>query len=742
MDLQYFFKILLRRKWLLVFVMLVAIVLTYYLVGLNPPSYKSKAIVETGIINKPSLDLKQENIYVQQFIIDSGFSILIQRFLNRTSMKVLTYRLLLHDLAAKQDDESPFRNPDLVDEEEQPLFSEEEIAEVTAMLISRKDSILIANFSPKEEAVIKRLAGAYGYDRESISKKLEVKRVNDTDYVSVEFEAENPELCSFVVNTLCEEFIEYQRIQLSQKEDNAVTFYEQLAKSKKDELDKINLDISKYKRNRAIVDLTEQSKITISQIKELELAREEENKKINGLNKAIENIDRYLDKDKLTTSTDYASSIYLNEDTRKLNEKIGELNDQYISTGRKNEGLAKQIASLRDEMKGKVKALANKRSRSEREGKDATDPESLLGRKIDNEVELVLAEESVKSVDTEIRRLRGKASSYVSAEAYLENLEGEKEIALNEYLLYKEKLDESRRMAQGLDTPLNILEKGQVPDKPQPSLRAVISVFAGVAAVSLAVLLIFFLTVFDNTLNSPPKFERLTGVPLLGTLNGIKSKFLDLQELFDNKSKDKRLEIFKESLRKIRHDVENSNASSFLFTSTKDQEGKTFVLITLAYSLSLNNKKVLVIDTNFKNNTLTEMSNKTLLNNPLHNGYLPENSSQAKSLKTNFALNGNIDIIGNRGGNHSPSEVLAGKDFRGVLQSFATKYDYIFLEAASLNKYSDGRELAAYVDKVVTVFDSETALNRTDKESIAFLNGLNGKFMGGILNKINLKNLN
>ena len=724
--------------------MLLATVLTYYLVGLSPPSYKAKAIVETGIINRPSLDLKQENIYVQQFIIDSGFSILIQRFLNRTSMKILTYRLLLHDLVAKQSEESPFRNPDLIDEEKQPLFTDKEIAKATAMLINKQDSILIYSFNTKEEALIKKLAEAYKYDRDAISKKLVVKRVDNTDYVSVEFESENPQLSSFVVNTLCDEFIEYQRIQLTKKEDNAVNFYEELARSKKEELDKINLNISNYKQNRAIIDLSEQSKITISQIKELELAREEENKKINGLNKAIKNIDKYLDKDKLSTSNDYAKSIYLNEDIKNLKEKIATLNDQYITTGKKNPSLKKQIAALRDDMKEKVKFLANERSKSARKDKKPTDPESLLGRRIDNEVDLALAEESVKSLDTEITRLQTKASSYVSAEAYLENLQGEKEIALNEYLLYKEKLDESRRVAQGLDVPLSILEKGQVPTKPEPSLRAIIAAFAGIAAVSLGILLIFFLAVFDNTLNSPSKFERLTGVPLLGTLNTIKSKYINLRELFSHTSKNKRLEIFKESLRKIRHDVENANASSFLFTSTKDQEGKTFAIVTLAYSLSLNNKKVLVIDTNFKNNTLTDMSNKTLLNNPLNNGYLPQKTktNQAKSLKTSFAINGNIDIVGNRGGNYSPSEILAGKDFQQILKNFATKYDYIFLEAAALNKYSDARELVAYVDKVIAVFDSETTLKRTDKESISFLKNLNGKFMGGILNKINLKNLN
>ena len=45
--------------------------------------------------------------------------------------------------------------------------------------------------------------------------------------------------------------------------------------------------------------------------------------------------------------------------------------------------------------------------------------------------------------------------------------------------------------------------------------------------------------------------------------------------------------------------IENSGAKSFLFISPKEGEGKSFLIVLLAYALSLNNRKVLIIDTNF-----------------------------------------------------------------------------------------------------------------------------------------------
>src|SRR6202012_3608728 len=66
-----------------------------------------------------------------------------------------------------------------------------------------------------------------------------------------------------------------------------------------------------------------------------------------------------------------------------------------------------------------------------------------------------------------------------------------------------------------------------------------------------------------------------------------------------------RQNVFRESIRKLRYEVERSGKRIFLFASTKKGEGKTTLIQMLAFSLSLNKKKVLIIDTNFSNNDLT-----------------------------------------------------------------------------------------------------------------------------------------
>ncbi len=290
--------------------------------------------------------------------------------------------------------------------------------------------------------------------------------------------------------------------------------------------------------------------------------------------------------------------------------------------------------------------------------------------------------------------------------------------------------------------PLSFYEYAQIPEKPESSNRIILAAFAGIAALSLATVILFLLTLMDNSLLSPAHFSKFAKLPLIGTVNQIKKKEIDLSELFKVPLKAPDLVLFRESLRKLRFAIETSNGRIFLFTSPKAQEGKTFLIVALAHALSRNGKRILIVDTNFRNNTLTTMANKRLLNNPLYTGSETAVQQQATGLATHFILNGNVDIIGNRGAVYSPSELLAGNEFGTMLEDFKEQYDYVFMESAALNDFSDTRELAQYADKIIAVFAAQSELGAHDREAMDYLHQLNGNFMGAVLNKVDPKNFN
>ncbi|WP_315820626.1 tyrosine-protein kinase family protein [Paraflavitalea speifideaquila] len=178
----------------------------------------------------------------------------------------------------------------------------------------------------------------------------------------------------------------------------------------------------------------------------------------------------------------------------------------------------------------------------------------------------------------------------------------------------------------------------------------------------------------------------------------------------------------------------------FLVTSTKPQEGKTTLIEALANSLSLTRKKVLVIDANFSNNSLTrKFEGKPTLEQFTFSG---QGNVMDKFWGITSMTNiPNTNLVGCAEGNHTPSEVLPKNHLLENLPKIAESYDFVFIEGASLNKHADSKELAAWVDGIIVVFSAKSSLGQVDKDSIQYLNSTGDKFVGAILNNVESRNM-
>ncbi|MEM1322245.1 MAG: hypothetical protein AAGG75_18430 [Bacteroidota bacterium] len=722
--------------------MLIAAVATYYFVDKQEDSYKSTALLSTGIVDITGVNIEKENPFIQKFYIDMGFSKLMELIGSRRNVEFLTYRLLQHDMAPKGvNAETPFRS--LVGKEEINFdYSAEEMTMLDTLLTHNLENLKYTLDNPRMEVIYKDLTEAYGYDYESLIKNnLVVSRKGDTDLLTIEFVSENPRLSHFAVNTFCNDFLRNYNFLEQEEEFSSVKFYKAQMDGKKHLLDSLQLQLKTYRNDNNIIDLKGESSTVIAQIKDLELDKENFIQQIPALKKNIEDLDRYLRENDQFSIADKADRLNSKTALINIRKQIGELQRQYIVSGYKDKSLRKRIELLRKEQEFQSKRLAN--LDQEQEEKLDKREEDLLTKRIDFELDYNYAVESVASINAELGRLRGKAGSFVSAEAYLRNMEQEIEITQNDYKQLVAKYNQEKRNLDNSILPVRIFQHAQLAEKPEPKLKAVLSGFAGVVSGTLASVIIFLLAFMDYSVNSPHKFKKFANLPLVGTLNKIKTKKLDMARLFASDNKDSKQAAFKESVRNLRYAVENSGGKKFLFTSTKEQEGKTFLIITLAHSLTLKNKRVLLVDTNFKNNSLTQMSQEgdsLLANNLIGDSPLGKDFEFRDGKDSLFSME-NVDIIGNKRSFQSPSEVFADKDFDSFINRMSADYDYVFLESAAMNKYSDTKELVEYVDKVVAVFAAESEIKQVDKDSISFLKGLGAQFLGAVLNKVELKNL-
>lgn len=747
MDFAYFLNILLKRKWLILSTMILAGATAWYFVGKLPPTFKSSATISAGIFEFKGLTLNDENAFIQQYEIDARFNQLIKDMTSRKSIRKVTNKLIEHDIKNIVDpgltEAEPFRLPD----EEILNIPDSQLDDFALVLKTNFQDTLLGDF-PDYERLNPLISEAFGYDYESLMEDMVIVREGDTDYVTVAFESERADLSYFVVETYCKEFLNFTKQLVTKKEDEQVRFYSNLVNEKKSALDSIVNRINQYKTNNNLIDVGTQSESAIATIQTFQDKREKEYQKIIPLRANLKYLDEKIRKYNRSFSAAYSDDLFRREDFVDINKEISDLQLKLNQARTGKEAIQKKIKKLENLKAELISQFAKSNIHNDHPIHDQV--KEWISEKAKSEYELEFAKEAVASYDRELRNLGGKIQKYQKDDAELANMEAHKENVEKQYEQNLYKLEEAKLKAASIENPLSIEEYPEKADKPEPSHRSVIAAFSGIAGGTFASIFIFILALLDTTIQSPSQFSRRTKLPLLGFVNRIKTKKLDLNFLFHSNNPKGQLVTFRESIRKLRSIVEASGKRSFLFVSPKDGEGKSFLIILLAYALSLNNKRVLIIDTNFRNNTLSNYKNSPFWANTgdgkggLVSNWLGSGSKEQVPTEgaegTGWNLR-NVDIIGNKNGQQSPSEVLAGKDFDRVMRNYSTRYDYIFLEAASMNKYSDALELMPYVDKVISVFSAGSQINNSDKETMNLLRQFDNKFLGGILNQVDLKNL-
>ena len=483
----------------------------------------------------------------------------------------------------------------------------------------------------------------------------------------------------------------------------------------------------------------------------------EEQSRLSGLELTLRDINRQLNEFR-------NNGVGSARNTRivELQNKIDRLNSRYINTGQRNQQLQDSLNVLRDQLKNEYAKVDYSVYGSEERILELED--SRRQTRLDIEV----SKERINSLDGQISRINSTKSDFADKKSTVAVLEREVELAASEYTTAQEKLNAAKN-ASLVDTGhIRQVVLGQPAIEPEPSKVWIFITVAGVVSLFLCLVVVVVIEYVDLSIRTPQNFEAQTKLPVAGSLNQINATKLDLYDLFHNTHKEEGLETFKHLLRKLRFELEQTGKQVFLFTSTKQAEGKSFVIMTLAYSLSLLHKRVLIIDTNFKHNTLTQNLLAKPQNTKLLNGYMANGKlllmegNTRKEEAANTASNTspeaaaeesdhysfispthhtNIDIIGSHVTIASPAEILSGKGFSSLMEELKHHYDYIFMEGASLNDYSDTKELIRYAEKVVAIFSAQSVLKQLDKDSIRYLKELNGRLMGAVVNKVEHKDL-
>lgn len=723
MELVYILRILYRKKWTILGCTFLAIAAAYFFTRNQKKIFKSGAQLSTGYTVTADLKLSDEIFSLPQ--IDTKFNNIISDISSPKVLSLLSYRLILNDLSSA----APFRKLEPEVFEKKPELKKIDKTEAIRILTNKRDSIQMLNPGVKEEKKLLDLIDAYEYDIASLRKNLTVARHLRTDYLDIIFRSENPDLSAFVVNSLVKDFLHYYEVFRRERSLESMIALDSLVQKRKQELDK-KIDIKTSFLTDSVSSTLDPNTIGLNilgQISQIDASLADEEGKVQDLTYQIAQIDKELS----GTGNGSLNSYGDNTQWLALRTQYNDLLQKYQSTGSKDPELKKQL----DDLSKKINAAAPNAINTE--SNDNSQKSGLLDRKIIVEGQLRSAKFKITNYKSKLAELNNKLkSASPTSSASLDRLDKEIEVAQLEYTNAKEKLNLAASMNEGAGQNFKQTLFGQPAIEPEPSKRIVILGLSGLSSFILSSLIFIFIAYIDQSIKTPSQFQRLTDLKLLGTINLINLKQTSLAEQVTQIEEEytKRNNSFRELLRKLRFEIERSKKRVILFTSTEPRQGKTTLSQALAFSLSLGKKKVLLLDTNFCNNDLTVLNNAL----PTLEQFSGNGHHDFKDFETLITKTGvdNVDIIGCKGGDYTPSEILPKNHLLNYLPDLLKRYDYIFMEAAPLNGFTDTKELTQFADGVIAIFSATSEIGPGDKESIKFLHELNGKFIGAILNKV------
>jgi succinoglycan biosynthesis transport protein ExoP len=711
MELGNFFKLLWKHKNLLIIIPLVTIIVSFFLVKNLADKYISSAQIATGIIDESRHLLDADQSGAKEQSIAHEFSNLIEIMKLKTLINQVSYQLILHDLK----ETVPFKPYS-------KLFlsmndaARKHAIEVFTNKFNKRESLSYYN---KDENGLNELLRSMGYDERSLRKALYMNRDEDSDFISVYYESANAQLSAFVVNVLCKEFIDYYTHTVRQNETDAVNYLSKLLDEKRNALNTKTNQLQQYKIKNGILNLEEQSRSIFDQIMVYNDRKQQAQRDVSSYDGTIKKIDDKFDPKERKYIE--ASVSKFNQDIVSSQDQLHLLTDNYVRSGF-NPKLKPSIDSLSNKLASQINETSDKYITNPLTGKD-----DLVKQKLTLEVTRDLAKYSIRAISNSLDELNTKFNRLVPFDATVKTYNFDIDIASKEYLDVLNKYNQTN-LQSTFSIKLRQIENA-TPDAAEPSKKMLLIILSGIISFAFCVIVLFGIFFFDDAIKEPGDLVKRTQLPLIGHLNTVMGS-LDLKKLWDVEHRDK-MKLFKELIRSIRFEVDQELRGEKVLgiTSLGDHEGKTVLAISLAYSYSMINKKVLLIDGNFNNPTISNtVQPKVFIEDYFKNN--PDNY-EAFSASTN--------VMGNHGGDVTLLEVSDENFIRSRFNELKMKYDIIIIETPPLSSLNKSKEWLLFANKTIAVFETNRDISKWQKDDINYLKNLEGKFAGWVLNKTDPK---
>lgn len=699
-DLRKYVDIIIRRRWTIISITLIAIAIAMVVSFTMRPVYTAKGMV---MVEKEPNILSFEDIFQIETFRDDYF---------QTQYKLLQSRSLAERTINKL-----------------KLWEKEE-------------------FSGKKQVTSEELKNPLFRQKmvDQFLDRLEVKPIRMTRLVEVTFKAHDPGLASECVNALFDSFVDMNIETKSEATEQATEFLSQQINELKKEISQKEQELQNYGQEKNIVILSDKETTILDKLSELNKALTEA--QIDRVRKeAYYNEIKNASPDYIPEALSNPLIQRLREDYLKLSREYAKMQEQFQPEYPEMQRLKAELDSARELLKNETESLV-KAAYSEYQA--ALKKEKSLQELFDRQKE-------------EAFRMNSNAILYNSLKIEIENrknlleslLKRQSETGVSARL--KGLRTSNIRIVDRADIPIK-------PSSPKKFRNLLLALFLGLfGGVGLAFVM-EYLDNSVKSVEDVERYSGLPTlgvVPAFGENarayayyyayrsgeDGRKGKLAERKEGKKEETEPKSIElithfapesVFAENYRSLRTALllsgPQSNLRSMIVTSALPTEGKTTTISNLAVSLAQMGKKVLLIDADLrrpKQHRIFNMKNHDGLTN-----YLAMDLELEKLIKPTIVPS--LYLINSGPIPPNPAELLSSEKMSELLKKVREQFDFVLIDTPPLLAVTDAQILAKMVDGLVLVVRAEKTPREALMQTRELIDLLKLKTFGVVINHLSL----
>lgn len=551
-------------------------------------------------------------------------------------------------------------------------------------------------------------------DYEDFLENLTVNDINKTDVLTVSYKDSEPQKAAKVVNTLMAAYLEHNVSSRRKAATAAREFIEKQLPKAEAVVSKAEAELASFKEKNKVYALEEEASQSIQALGNLQNQIGEIKTRLADAGARSQQI-----RNQLNVNTQQALNM------TSLNQAAG-----VQDVLKEVQLLESQLASRRTVLKNthpEIIALESKYSALKRLLQDrirqtvGSNGQQFDGRLQEGVLKQQLAAELVNLESTSLgltNQLSVLSELQTAYKQRLENLpkleqqqrelERKVDAAQSTYSLLLKKLQETSIAENQNIGNASEVSEALVPQEPvsSPLINYLSASLLGML-VSLATM--YLLESQDKSIKTIEEAKELTGLTLLGVIPDFSKP---KKSIFDRQDaepayptlmvRDAPRSPISEAFRMLRANLKFMSADKELkvivVTSSVPQEGKSTVAANLATSMAQMERRVLLIDGDLhrpSQHHIWELPNAQGLSNVIV-GQIEVMAAIRKGMD-------NLDVLTCGAVPPSPASLLDSKRMASLIESFRSYYDYVIIDAPSLNLAADAATLGQMADGVLLV---------------------------------------